>query len=94
MCRGAEFGSDYLLLKVPMEIKYDKHCFKMEENEEIRKAPFYNNLKEESNRFFYKVHLAQKLKTEITGRGEEIYEKQNTQNSFRVTENERKTSVE
>lgn len=75
--RGAECGSDHLLVKSVMDIKYSKEKSKKDDQtlkSEIPKNYNLDSLRDESTSFLYKLRLAQKLKEEITGTAQEMYE--------------------
>ncbi|XP_039274981.1 uncharacterized protein LOC120349093 [Nilaparvata lugens] len=74
--RGAECGSDHRLVKAPVNIKYNKRQRLQEQNNRGEIATSYNidGLKNESTSFLYKLRLAQKLKDDITGTAEEMYD--------------------
>ena len=74
--RGAECGSDHLLVKAPIEIRYNKQRSYQEDNNKGEAIKQYNidSLKDESVSFLYKLRLAQKLDENTDGTAEEIYE--------------------
>jgi len=74
--RGAECGSDHLLVKAPVEIKYNKHHSSQEQNNKGKITKQYNidSLKNESTSFLYKQRLTQKINENIDGTAEEMYE--------------------